>query len=406
MHKINSQDMRNYNVRMIIRMVQRHAPISRTELTTKVGLTTASVINITNMLIEKGILQTTGQSNNGAAGRKPVILDINAHALYIVGVSVDTECIYVGLFDFCGFPVETMRGEVEPREKMDSIVDKIVSITQKVMQTSQIDSSKVLGLGLSIPGPIDSQKGILYNPPNFPDWNGVHIKDRLEKRLAMPVCCDKESNVAAMAEYFYGVAIGYKTVFFMSLFNLGIGGGLISSGNIFHGYRDGSGEIGHMTVAPNGEQCTCGSYGCLEAMVSGAALVKRAQQEYKMNYNFTANPDLQIESLDITKIFQMSQRGDETCHHIVKQAAAYISLALGNVINLFSPELIVLGGPIAMQGQELMHMIQENIACKKYPLHCSEIKVVQSSFGELVFAKGAMALAMDTFLPDLIAGDL
>lgn len=406
MRRINSQVMKNYNVLMIIRTVQQHAPISRTALTNRVGLTTASVINITNALIDAGILLEAGRACHNIPGRKAVMLEVNAEALYTVGIELSTEVITVAVSNFRAEFVCCTRQPISPRDGMEPILDKIVSAVEQAIEKAGVDRSKILGVGLSAPGPLDSTNGIMINPPNFPDWNHVPVKEILQRRLNLPVCCDKESNAAAMAEYYYGAAVGYKTTFFLSMFRLGIGGGLISGGNVFHGFRDGAGEIGHTTVDPSGPQCTCGSYGCLEAMVSGAALVRQAQQLYKLNLNFAADCDLDVEALSLEELFSRSEAGDEVCLHVVKQAAVYIATALGNVINLFSPELIVLGGTMARLSPQLVSMIREHISLKKYPSHCPAIRVIESSFGELTFAKGAIVLAMNEFLPAMVEADL
>lgn len=406
MRRINSQVMKNYNALLIIRTIRQNAPISRTELTRRVGLTTASVINITNALTEAGILVQVGLANGTAQGRKAVMLDVNPDAAYIVGMELNTEAITVGVSNFGGTMFDCVRTPISSYEGCENILNKIVSTVEACLQKSGVDRSKVLGMGMALPGPLDSEKGIMINPPNFPDWNNVPIKDILEKRLGLHICCDRETNDAALAEYHLGAAAGYKTVFFISLFKLGIGGGVIANGNVLHGFCDGAGEIGHTTVDPAGIQCTCGNYGCLEAMVSGKALVSRAQQLYKLNVNCGATPGFDVESLKLEDIFRLSAAGDEVCMQVVKQAAAYISIALGNVINLCSPELIVLGGTMTAMSPQLVQLVREHIKAKRYPRHSREIRVIEASFGDMTFVRGAIVQALNTFMPDLISPDL
>ena len=300
----------------------------------------------------------------------------------------------------------SVKEEISSLDGVEPILQKLETMVRRLVAEVGIAPEKILGLGLALPGPLDSQKGVMINPPNFPDWENVPICRILQERLHLPVCCDRETNAAVLAEHFYGAAIGYKTAFFLSMFRLGIGGGMLSGGNVFHGFQDGAGEIGHTTVDPAGPQCICGSYGCLETMVSGAALVQRAKQLYKMNFNFARKQEPDVETLTLEDVFRLSQAGDEVCLHVVKQAAAYFSVALGNVINLYSPEVIVLGGPLAAMSPQLTELIAEHIRTKRYPRHCPEIKVVQSAFGDMAFAMGGVVLAMNAFLQDLIAGHL
>lgn len=402
MRRINSQVMKNYNVMLIVRTVQQNAPISRTELTAKVGLTTASVINITNALIEAGVLRQVGHASGATHGRRAVMLDVNADALYTVGVHLSTDGITVGVSNFCGKIISSVREEISSHSGVEMIVERIEALVRQTIAAARAPWDKVLGVGLALPGPLDSRRGVMINPPNFPDWDNVPICDLLRRRLGLPVCCDRETNAAALAEHFYGAAVGSKTAFVMSLFRLGVGGGMISSGNVLHGFRDGAGEIGHTTVDPAGPKCMCGNYGCLEAMVAGSALVRQAQQLYKMNISAAARiPD--VESLTLEDVFRLSQDGDDVCLHVVRQAAAYISVALGNVINLFSPEVIVLAGPIPAMSPQLVELVREHVRAKQYPRHCPEIRVVVSEFGALTFAMGGVVLALDAFLAERMA---
>jgi N-acetylglucosamine repressor len=406
MRKINSQVMKYHNAMLIVRTVQKHAPISRTELTQLVGLTTASVINITNALMKAGILVQIGLANGSSQGRKAVLLSVNPDAAYVLGAEIDTEAVTVGLGDFCGSFVNCVRTPISPLEGYEKILNKLSNAVERCVRESGVERGRILGMGMALPGPLDSEAGILINPPNFPDWDNVPVKDILEKRLGFQICCDRETNDAALAEYYLGAAAGYKTVFFLSLFKFGgVGGGMIANGNVLHGFRDGAGEIGHTTVDPAGVQCTCGNYGCLEALVSGKALVSQAKQLYKMNVDFSRSASVDADTLTLEDVFRLSSEGDEVCLHVVKQAAAYISIALGNVINLCSPELIVIGGTLPPMSPQLVQLIRDHIRQKSYPRHCSEIRVIEASFGDLTFAKGAVVQALNAFTPDLIASD-
>lgn len=401
--RINSQIMKNNNVMLILHTVQQNAPISRTDLTAQVGLTTAAVINLTNELLEDGILIQSGRAGGGAHGRKAVLLDLNADAFYVLGAELNTEAVHVGLCDFRGAIVAHAAEAVSPRAGVERTLDSIVRLVRRVVQEAGIDRSKLLGLGLALPGPLDSRRGVMINPPNFPGWENVPICRLLQARLDLPVCCDRETNAAALAEHFHGAAIGYKTAAVVSLFGLGVGGGIISGGNVLHGFCDGAGEIGHTTVDPAGPRCICGSYGCLETMVSGAAMVQRAKQLYKMNLDFDAQARRDVESLTLEDVFRRSEEGDEVCHHVVKEAAAYISVALGNVINLYSPEAIILAGSLPAMSRQLVELIRGHVQAKQYPRHCARIQVLESSFGEMAFVMGGCVLARDAFLPERMA---
>ena len=405
MIKIDSQVMKNHNALMIIRMVQQNPMISRTDLTQRVGLTPASVINITNSLMESGILVQAGLTDGSAQGRRALLLNVNPKVAYVLGLHMDTEAVTVSVGDYSGDFVSAVKTPISSYEGCQSILDKMFAATEQSLRESGVDAGKVLGMGMSLPGPLDSQAGVMINPPNFPDWKNIPIRQIFEKRLGIPVCCDRETNAAALAECYLGAGVGYQTVFFLSLFQLGVGGALVSSGNVLHGFCDGAGEIGHSTVDPAGPLCTCGNYGCLEALVSGKALVEHAQRLYKMRVG-ARRVEIDIEHLQLEDVFRLSEAGDEVCLHVVTQAASYISVALGNVISFFSPEVIILGGELPAMSPQLVQLIRDRVCQRVYPRHCSDVHVTTARFGSAVFTKGAIVQALNAFAPNLLAKEL
>ncbi len=401
MKQINSQVMKHLNALTIVQMIQRHAPISRTELAAKVGLTLASVANITNVLVEDKLLEEVGLAEQNGYGRKAVLLDLCADAYFSIGVSLNTQYCTVGICNFRGELLFHSNKKIDVLSPPFELLEILGNQINDAIIQSGIERDLILGVGLAIPGPIDFEKGIIINPPNFPYLRNIPISQILEEKLNIPVCCDVETNAAMLAEYLYGEAGKYKTAVFLSLFKTGVGGGIISNGNIFHGFRDSAGEFGHITIDPLGQQCSCGNYGCLETLVSQQSLVRQAKQLYRQKIS----QDKDIEYITVEEIFKRGQKGDLVCVEVIERTAYNISLGLGNIINLFSPQMIVIGGDYAEECPMLIDLIKEHIAKKPYPLHCKDIIVEKTSFGDLVYAKGGMVLAQTKFLPDKLKGE-
>ena len=393
---INSKIMKTKNVLLVLETIMRKGPISRSQLAAFIGLTQVSVINVTNALLEDGMIVEAGRTERRGQGRKAIVLDMNKEAFYTIGLELSVGRLVCGISDAKGNLIQFLETEFLADSHAELLVDKVEAITDKLLKQCQIPAGKILGMGMALPGPLDVQKGILINPPNFPGLKQVPIQNMLEERLSFRICLDKETNLAALAESLYGVSAGYKTSFFMSLFRLGIGGGLISESNIFHGFCDGAGEVGHMTVEPSGRRCGCGSYGCLESMIAEDYILEQVRHHYKIGIE-TEKPE-NIDSITLEEIFERSKKGDSVCQEVVKQMAAYISIAVGNIVNMFSPELIVLGGQLPELSDQLVEMVAERIHSKQYPLHNREIKIVKSALGSRVYVKGAAALAAKTFL--------
>ena len=399
MQRINSQIMKSYNALNILKLVRRNAPISRSELVQRMGLTSASVINITNEMLQRGFLIPSGRANEGGLGRKSLLLDVRTDAAYVIGVHLSTENIIVAVSDLRNGLDGVITRPLESRSGQ-GILDQIVCELEESLAQTGIDRSRILGVGLSLPGPLDIEKGMIINPPNFPDLADTPIRELLERRLGLPVCCDRETNNAVLAESESGRAAGFKTAFFISLFRTGVGGGVIAGGNILHGFCDSAGEIGHTTVDIAGPRCSCGSFGCLEALVSEDALLRRVHTLCRMNSDQACVREPQT----LEALFQRSEEGDDLCQFVVNEAASYISVALGNAINLYSPEIIVLGGTLPQMSGQLVEMVRRKIHARTYPRQCSRILVVPSSLGNMAFVRGAVARAWEQFLPVLLDG--
>lgn len=404
MRRINSQVMRTFNIMQIVQTVQRHAPISRTALTEKMGLTAASVTNLTNGLLEAGILCQVGHDSNGSLGRKAMMLDVRSDAFYTLGMEMNNNCIVIGLANFRGDIIDSEDTPFDEHWEVDAAIDRVVELAGGILRRSGIPRERLLGMGLALPGPLDSKAGVMRNPPNMLKWKNVPICDILQQRLGIPVCCDRETNAAALAESICGASAGYETSFMLSLFTMGIGGGFVSDGRVLRGFRDGAGEIGHTTVQTGGAHCVCGSYGCLETVVSERAIVSRVQQLWKLHprSELPQDPD----TLTLKQVFLLCDRGEPVCRQVVEEAATYVGIALRNVINTISPQIIVLAGPMVSMSTALVEKIQDYIRKSTYPHHGTDITVCPTAWGEMAFVKGGIMLAMDVFLEGAISRHL
>ena len=401
MQKINSQVMKNYNALMILNTIRLQAPISRTKLVELVGLTSASVINITNEMLRTGLLVQTGLNDTPGQGRKSVVLDVNPEAGYVLAFHLSTERMMACVADMRRGLHGVVEHTISSIDRSGALLDAMIDCMECSITASGVDRSKLLGIGLSLPGPLNTDKGIIINPPNFPGLVDVPIRNILEERFGLPVCCDKETNDAVLAEYLLGSAAGYKTAFFLSLFRTGVGGGIIANGNVLHGFCDSAGEIGHTMVDSDGPKCSCGNYGCLEAMVSERAILHQVRRLSQMQY-LPGSETYDPRALTLEDVFRLSAEGDPVCEHVIKKAACYISIALGNAISLYSPELIVLGGTLPRMSPQLVELIRRKIAARPYPRHCSSIRVICSSFDNRTFLTGAAEQARNCFIGALL----
>lgn len=384
MQKINGQDMKRHNVHLVINTIIKYGPISRTELRDRVGLTAATVINITNDLLERNILLQEGLAAASSKGRKALMLNVNPTAFYTLGVSISTRRLRVGLANFQGQIVDhvdvTIRNTITPEEAADLIQQNV----QMLVEKHQVPTEKLVGVGVAAPGPLDTHTGLITVPPDLPNWRNVPLQKLLEERLQLPVRVDNETNAAALAECFAG-GDEKEFVFFISMFRLGVGGGLVLNGEPLLGFHGSAGEVGHLLVQPGGRKCGCGSRGCLEAMISEDALLEAAAAGG-------------AGEISLEELFTRSKNMDPVCYAVVKQAADYLTMAICNVVHMVSPSRIVLGGPLAEMSPQLADLAFRQVHSRSYPHDYSNIRLQLSTFGDLVFLQGALSIAAGELL--------
>ena len=399
MRKINSGVMKRFNLMQVVRTVQRRGPISRTALAEQLGLTVATVTNLSNDLVEAGILCQAGHDSTGALGRRAVMVDVNPSAFYSLGVEMNNCSLVVGLADFRGEIQAVRTMDFDAQRGVEETLQELETVIRSLLADQRVPLERVLGMGMALPGPLDSKAGVLRSPPNMPLWKNVPICAILSDRLQIPVCCDRETNAAALAESLYGVSAGRETSYMLGLFTRGIGGGCVYGGRVLRGFCDGAGEIGHTTVVTGGAPCACGGYGCLETVVSGDVLVEQVRRRWRM----TLDPRAASQGPDLTlkQLFDLARQGEPVCRRVVEEAAAYVAMALRNIINTISPEIIVLSGPMAFQAG-FADAIREQVRRTPYPPHGRTVAVELTAFGDRAFVKGGVTLAMDAFLEEAV----
>ena len=384
MQKINGQDMKRHNVHLVINTIIKYGPISRTELRDRVGLTAATVINITNDLLERNILLQEGLAAASSKGRKALMLNVNPTAFYTLGVSLSTRRLRVGLANFQGQIVDhvdvTIRNTITPEEAVDLIQQNV----QMLVEKHQVPTEKLVGVGVAAPGPLDTHTGLITVPPDLPNWRNVPLQKLLEERLQLPVRVDNETNAAALAECFAG-GDEKEFVFFISMFRLGVGGGLVLNGEPLLGFHGSAGEVGHLLVQPGGRKCGCGSRGCLEAMISEDALLEAAAAGG-------------AGEISLEELFTRSKNMDPVCYAVVKQAADYLTMAICDVVHMVSPSRIVLGGPLAEMSPQLADLAFRQVHSRSYPHDYSNIRLQLNTFGDMVFLQGALSIAAGELL--------
>ncbi|MBQ3574914.1 MAG: ROK family transcriptional regulator [Clostridia bacterium] len=385
--------MHQLNLSMVLNLIRRSNNISRSALAQMTGMTAATVANLVNELLDLGYLEyaETGESTGG---RKPVLLRLCPCAEYAVGIELTASHILGVIGNLQADVLVRSFVVIDPKEGKDAVIDAMVNMVEDLIIRSGLRREQLSGLGLALPGPCDYHNGIVLNPPNFPDWKYVPIRDILSERLGMKVLISKESASDGLAEYWFGGAVDNERIFTVHVGMVGIGGAFIDQGSVFRYDVRESMDIGHNTVEMNGYPCACGSRGCLEAHANGIAALRYAR-EYASAEGRRPEVFANVESV----IFG-AEAGDAACVQAIDKCADYLSMALRNVILLLTPDRIFCGGSFAERCPRLVEAVSERLKGYVYP-ECGLTPLEHFSFGRENGAIGALALVFGSRLNDL-----
>lgn len=255
---------------------------------------------------------------------------------------------------------------------------------------------EVMGVGVAAPGPIDPFTGVIYNPPNLPGWEEVPLKSILEAELGTPVFVGNDANLAALGEHEFGAGRGLNHMVYLTV-STGIGGGIIVDGRLLLGARGLAGEAGHMTIDPDGPPCGCGNVGCLEVLASGTAIGRIARERLARGEHSTMleHAGGRLEAVTAETVEAAALAGDAVAKAVMKTAASYLGIGVSNLVNLFNPEAVVLGGGVARAGELLFEPVRREVEHRVMPKLREGLRIVPASLGDDVGLLGAVALVLE-----------
>ncbi|MGB9179970.1 MAG: ROK family protein [Pyrinomonadaceae bacterium] len=270
------------------------------------------------------------------------------------------------------------------------IFEKIVAAVKEMVQES---GASLAALGVGCPGPLDFERGWVMSPTNLPGWDKFPIVSLLEERLGVLTALDNDANAAALGEHVHGAGLGFSDMVYITI-STGIGGGIICNGQLVHGVSAGAGEIGHTTVLPDGPVCGCGARGCLEALGSGTALARRARElmangEQSIISTMVNSPD----EITARIIAEAAKCNDKLAREVWDEMIYFLSIGIGNVITTLAPEAVILGGGVAMSGEQLLGPLRPLIRERVRMLPVEQVQILQAALGDESGILGALVIA-------------
>ena len=320
---------------------------------------------------------------------------------FVVGVDIGGSKIAAGLV--------TPDGEIRyhtrvpmlpndgPAAGLATVIKAVDQVCAKVADSGC--KSRLAGVGICCPGPLDPKTGVIINPPNLPCWRDFPLADEISRKYKVPVKVDNDANAAALAEFLWGAGRGYRNIL-LTILGTGIGTGIVFDGRIYHGRTGAAGEGGHVSIDYRGPLCGCGKPGCIEAFAAGPAIAKRARAKLS-SVNMQESALLRLAhgdrgSVTAEMVGQAYAQGDPVAAETLRETVELLSLWLGNMIDLLEPDVIILGGGVADLMKPFLGEIRDLLPGCCVNRRCQEIPLLPAFYGGDAGIAGGAALATDT----------
>lgn len=308
----------------------------------------------------------------------------------IAGIDIGGTKIALALETFEGARISSRSFPTRVELGPCLIFEKIVAVVKEMAAEAQVS---LAAIGVGCPGPLDFERGWVMSPTNLPGWDKFPIVSLLEERLGVLTILENDANVAALGEHVYGAGRGFTDMFYITI-STGIGGGIIANGQLVHGVSAGAGEIGHTTVLPDGPLCGCGARGCLEVLGSGTALARRARErmasgEQSSISTMVNSPD----EINARVIAQAARCDDKLAREVWDEMIYFLSIGIANAITTLAPEAVILGGGVAMSGEQLLGPLRPLIRERVRMLPVEKVQILQAALGDESGILGALVIA-------------
>ncbi|MEN8173113.1 MAG: ROK family transcriptional regulator [Chloroflexota bacterium] len=392
--------VKNVNKHALLELVRfATGGISRADLARKMGLSRAAISSIVNDLLTTGILRET-QREATSSGRPPINLEINPRRGYVVGIDIGVTHMLMGVADFSAQVLHEINIPFSIEQGPESGLALVDKTLMALLSQAGIMIDSVLAIGVGVPGPVVAEKGAVSEPPVMPGWHNYPIRDHLESLWNCPVSLNNDAEMGALGEGAYGAGRGEDHLAYIKV-GSGIGSGFLLNGRIYCGVSGSAGEIGHITVDPQGPVCTCGNRGCLEVFSGGQAIAQLAQEAMRLNGRTQLSSLASIDQITAKDVALAAQRGDLLAQQILTRAGAHLGTAVANLINLLNPGMVVIGGGVSQIGDLFLEPIRKAVNERSLQAAVQNVRITAAVLGQRSSLMGSVAQAITISLHQL-----
>ena len=377
--------------KQILRAIYFNGPLSNSELSKRIKLSTPKVNSLLIELIDDELVKDLGRGDS-SGGRRPNIYGLIEDGFYVVGVTINVNRTIISIFNSNNkevsgphyFPIK-MQSDI-------TIFNQVNEKLEQVVKESNILNEKILVAGIELPGLINQKLGI--NKTYFPQV--TNLFEELKKIFGIPVYFAHDSKVRTFAEQHFGLAKNKKNVLMLQA-DWGLGLGMIIDKKLYLGKSGYSGEFGHLPIVDNGVLCSCGKQGCLETIVSANAIVRMAKEGIKNGSSSLINElvNRDLDNIEIATVIQAANSGDQFAISIFTEVGRWLGRGIAYLLQIFNPELIIIGGRVAEASQFILAPIQQAIHTYSNRDISNDTKIEFSELGSKAGTMGAAAYALE-----------
>ena len=380
---------RAHSTQQVLRTIFTDGPISRADLSRITRLTPPTVSDVVAGLIKDGLVEEMGLAPS-SGGRRAILLRVIDDSRQLIGIDLSRR-------DFRG-ALSNLRGTIQQRSSLslngadgETALNMVYDLVDSLIDSS---TRPILGIGIGAPGLIDAASGVLQQSVNL-DWRHIPLRNLLQQRYGFPVYLANDSQASALAAYAAENRGSSEFPFVVINIGWGVGAGIILNGQLLHGSPVGAGEIGHVKVVQDGEQCACGHYGCLETVASSRSIVNR------LRVIAAKNPDNSIGSyvrspdeINLEIVIQAFNEGNQDVRDVILEAGTALGIAAANLVGVLGSCRILIGGNVAHFGQFLLDAIREEMSMRTLPSLAQHTELGMAEEGSDMVMIGASALIL------------
>jgi predicted NBD/HSP70 family sugar kinase len=392
MERTTARDIRRRNRSVLLSKLYFSAPLSRLELSRLTGLSPATVSNVTAELVEERLIVEAGQVESDG-GRPRVLLRVDPEYGYVIGIDVGETGVKVELFDLsmtCRATVEQPLESARPEPA--AVAAQIAAGIREVVMRAAVDEERLLGVGIGVPGMVEHGRAVLVHAPTI-GWDAVALEGLLRERgIELPLFFDNGAKTQGQAEMWFGAGRGARHAV-IALVGTGVGAAVVTDGATYRGVSSSAGEWGHTTIVYGGRECRCGSRGCLEAYVGAEGILERYRKarggRTAVDADVPAGIDALLAAADRSKV----------AAGLLAETAGLLGAGIANLINLFNPERVILGGWTGLAlGTRLLPQIRDAAQAHSLAHPYSRVSIELCQLGPDAVAFGAATLPVAALL--------